>query len=328
MRSLYRQGPLSQILKQTYGSQDPERVVRRFALDLQVSSGITGPPFNPRDFARALNIPVEYAPIEAEGVYTNRSLAQSVFRASARATLADSWSTDAGHVVHDGPAIFLREPSRITKSLKARENFTLAHEIGHCVIRAALSGAVPSDFFLTENPEEEAWCNIFAEELLIPTKMLYRDLAYDRLAPRALTDLSHRYGVSLQALLCRVIKLFFGKVVAVIRNTAQGYQTVEWSCPRKFQAMVLCQTGRTTVERAFRSMDHQEGKDEILVNGQRFRWDSVSQQLKGSGKILTIMRRPFNDLQRTVRFSIAKERAALPLISRPITPIQQMLPFE
>ena len=77
-----------------------------------------------------------------------------------------------------------------------RQRFTLAHELGHLVLRGRLSEAL----------EEEKACNHFAGAFLLPKTALLQHIGEHRraLEPRELFMLKHEFGISMMAILVRV----------------------------------------------------------------------------------------------------------------------------
>jgi len=73
----------------------------------------------------------------------------------------DGFFVDLGGI---GGEIFLKKDKHET-----RKRFTLAHELGHYLLRNHLIGNINKD-------EVEAWCNRFAAELLLPTPILSHHL--------------------------------------------------------------------------------------------------------------------------------------------------------
>ena len=291
MRKRHRQrGPLCAALSKLYGGQDPYTIVRAFARDLVFTSKQQGPPFSPFLFARSLGLRVVYDAIDAEGLLMDGEHGVALREPGVPRELFPSGEGGALDDGLRGPVIKLRE--RWSRSGRRRSHFTLGHEIGHFVIREALSGFVPMSMFALENPEEERLADEFAGELLVPKFWLRKDLKRLGLDPSALVSLADRYEVSLQCLLTSVTKLFGrGKVGTVIWEKVEGLYRAGWACPRSFGEMLLCDTGRTTVERAFGSSATEEGTDCVLLEGRREFWQCVSQRLPASAKVLSVMRR-------------------------------------
>jgi hypothetical protein len=295
-------GPVSTALSKLYDGQDPKLTAKSLAVGLLYThkTKLFGPPFSPFDYAKILDIRVEYADIEAEGVFIDDP--------------------------KDGIRIFLRKQEGYLSTFNLRRlNFTLAHEIGHFVIRKTLKGLVPASEFSTEDADEEFLCNIFAAELLMPSTVIREDLEKTGLDPKALVTLCDKYDVSLRSLLHCVTRLVQGEMAALLWEKDDNQYSVCWASPTSFQDLILCDTGRTTVERAFATGKQQTGADTLMLDGQRMRWLSVSHKLLGSSKVLTIIRRSFSS---SYRFLPAAEPITLP--GPPVTPIptQILLPLE
>jgi len=79
-----------------------------------------------------------------------------------------------------------------------RQRFTLAHELGHLVLRGRLA----------ENLNEEKACNHFAGAFLFPKQAVLQHLGENRSAiePRELFMLKHEFGISMMAILIRVFQ--------------------------------------------------------------------------------------------------------------------------
>ena len=103
-----------------------------------------------------------------------------------------------------------------TSHSQARQNFTIAHELGHLLLHDQEQLHVDREFRVrlrsdvssqgTDEAEQEA--NFFAASLLMPREFIERDLAdeefVDLLDDDCLRDLARKYGVSAQALAIRL----------------------------------------------------------------------------------------------------------------------------
>ena len=104
-----------------------------------------------------------------------------------------------------------------TQHASVRQNFTVAHELGHLLLHdqdqlhvdrafptVRLRDATSGDG--VEDAEKEA--NLFAAELLMPEGFLRQDLAghetLDLYDERLIPELAHKYNVSVQALTYRL----------------------------------------------------------------------------------------------------------------------------
>lgn len=306
----YTEGAVCAALSKSYGNRDPKLIVKSFAIDLLITCKLIGPPYSPFDYARALNLKVEFEDIEADGVFID--------------------------CLDNGPRIVLRKHiGYLSQMVQRRMNFTLAHEIGHYLIRNSLVGSIPVSKFRKTNSKgqkqfntdigEERLCDIFASELLMPKDVIINDLGNTKLSPNIIFALADRYEVSLTALLRRITQLANGSFAAVIWTKKDEHYSVSWSTPYRFQDLILCDTGKTTVERASETINPLSGTDQMYLNGQRMRWLSISQQLPSSSKILTLMIRaskcPF-------KLEINKEPIAAPISLGFTVPTQLSLPFE
>ncbi len=102
---------------------------------------------------------------------------------------------------------------------RARQRFTLAHEMGHFLLHAGEKVHVDHGFeILLRNDrsakgvdDDEMEANLFAAELLMPKAFLMKDLAdvesVDINDDRSIGELAKRYSVSVQALMIRLTAL-------------------------------------------------------------------------------------------------------------------------
>lgn len=152
------------------------------ATRLQISCGANGPPYDPYLVAEFLKVRVSKARLEGlEGYVEKQGPEQK------------SW-----HVVLSAAAP------------RERQRFTLSHELGHVLLmRAASCGFAPhlrryrtaEDMFPEkQDPAEEALCNAFAEEFLMPTEDFDTQLAGLSVTPDIIISLTNRYQVSIHAL--------------------------------------------------------------------------------------------------------------------------------
>jgi Zn-dependent peptidase ImmA (M78 family) len=92
---------------------------------------------------------------------------------------------------------------------RTRRRFTLAHELGHVLLfRAGEEGCArdlmryrSGDFQpdLHQDPDEEALCNAFAQELLMPRSDVEERLQLKTVSPRSILDFAREFDVSIQA---------------------------------------------------------------------------------------------------------------------------------
>lgn len=100
-----------------------------------------------------------------------------------------------------------------------RQNFTIAHELGHFLLHDVDDVHVDRGFNVRLRSEtssqgtdvEEKEANLFAAELLMPARLLEDDLdeisAFDLDDEEATRKLARRYGVSTQAMMFRLANL-------------------------------------------------------------------------------------------------------------------------
>ena len=296
VKAVYRHGPLTAALRRLNGSLQVDAIVRSFAWDVHRTTGQIGPPFDPFRFAEALGVPVEWDSIETDGVLAK-------------------WPSGDCRIV-----LKTRRPMA-SRSVRRRERFTLAHELGHFMIRRHVAGFMPASHFKSEDPEEERLCDVFAAALLMPGHMIFSDLKQRGVAPAALLALAEQYDVSLQSILCRAGRAAKGHLMAVIWVTRGQRLSAEWASPGRYREVVLCDTGATSVERSTRSDLEQHGRDEYLLGGKRTRWECVSLRLPPS-KVLTV------GLRAGAPLSFKSEKGPAIEAVGPRVALQYSLPFE
>jgi hypothetical protein len=104
-----------------------------------------------------------------------------------------------------------------SQSTVARQRFTLAHELGHILLmndakkginvplRRYRGGGTPDA--LHEDPVEEAVCNAFAAELLVPAEEVRIYLSGRDVMPKDVFGIAKIYGVSAQATAKRLVRV-------------------------------------------------------------------------------------------------------------------------
>jgi hypothetical protein len=151
--------------------------------------------------------------------------------------------------------------------------------------------------FRSGDREEERLCNVFAAELLMPAKLLRSHLDQTGATARAALKLAGLCDVSLKALVCRLRQILdpagrslndSSRCFAAIWSRRRTYYAAEWSTPTAFLGMTLCDSGKTSVEKAFRTSRTEEcGNDSIILDSRVTRWRCTSIQLADS-KVLTV----------------------------------------
>jgi hypothetical protein len=297
----FRKSSFVRALQQTYGGRNCYAVVRQLAKNLHHEYRVSSPPFAPHEFAKLLSLPVFEADIEAEGVFVNGTVPGGYENGGAGGAVTSM--REGLYRDHPclGPHVLLRKihKSECLISALHRRNFTLAHEIGHYVLRREVSNILET--FRADDPAEETLCNLFAEELLMPRDQIAKDLGRYGIGPAALLLLRDQYDVSLQALLCRVSKIFREKVVNVLwAKSDSRVPVITWSSPPQYRRAILCNTGSTPIESAFNLPELQAGKCEVLLDGQRSRWNVAALRISGSNKVLSVLFGSMDGLARYV----------------------------
>jgi Zn-dependent peptidase ImmA (M78 family) len=209
-----------------YGRTPPDQLFREKANEIIRVSRIKGPPFDPHVYAEYLGIDVSQdkdAPFDG----TLRMLTSGKFLILLNASASEE-----------------------------RKRFTLAHEIAHTFYYDDLKlhrdrhcGAAIFD------SEEERLCDIGAAELLMPSAYFGRDLKEGRktegsVTPQLIRTLALRYQVSMQAACVRTVSII--KTMACIYWSKSPSINSDWATPSKFRDLLVCTTGKSSVERAFR----------------------------------------------------------------------------
>ena len=108
-----------------------------------------------------------------------------------------------------------------------RQRFTLAHELGHCIL----------DHRLSANVDEEKACNRFAGALLLPKEALIKEIGQNRssIEMRELLLLKEEYGISMAAICHRIYELkivnesFFKRMMTAFKK--KGWNRKEPGTP-------------------------------------------------------------------------------------------------
>jgi len=178
--------------------------------------------------------------------------------------LAD-WDTSASRIL-------LPRQAPVQQGQRRRERFTIAHEIGHFVLRRYLRDSVPAHFFNTHNAEEEYLCNVFAGELLMPTQQLYRDAERFGLTARGVLLLQERYDVSLPVLSIKLAELFGNALFLSVWEGHDDGFTATTVAPRTKEHVELAKSEGTTIHLAALSQQEQSGIDTFYIGGRQARW--------------------------------------------------------
>lgn len=180
---------------------------------------------------------------------------------------------------------------------QSRKNFTLAHELAHTFFYDALMNCSPKfRGSYTADPEEEALCNIGARELLMPRESFQRDLKKHRqsglITARTLLQLASLYQVSLQAAAIRLTTIY-KKIACVMWEKSGCAINMKWVAPIRRGKLILCQTGRSSVELAFKGPPNEQitANDSFYCTGgvgsRRIRKETLSQKFS-TGSVFSI----------------------------------------
>lgn len=181
------------------GIKDPIAAITCRAKALVSESGISGPPYNPRFYARFRNV---------------------------RHIIEREMSIDGRLIPSpNGFTIELRKDRP-----NPRKNFTCAHELAHTFFY----GSVQSTSYRAQRPEyqpdaeEERLCNVAAAELLMPSDIVSK-IAHDHVpGPKSLIDVATLFDTSLTATLIRLLKFGLWNVGFVLWHCANGELEARW----------------------------------------------------------------------------------------------------
>lgn len=261
-RSTRSQGPFKAALSRVYGAQPAEDVVDWLAQDLRRRCRQAGPPYEVRAYAQALGVAIERSAITGSGAL-------------------EGWEQGRSKIM-------LPEASRSYEPCRRRENFTIAHELGHHLIRRHLAGYVPSTLLRRGHPEEEYLCNRFAAELLLPKNFVAAMVRKHGLTPSLVLWLRDRSDLSLQVVVRKLNDIFMRVFMAALWEKRDRALTAKWVIPAVRGVFELPRTGNSTAERALTSTGEHAGWDTFLLDARRSRWKCRSLRLGSSTTVLTI----------------------------------------
>lgn len=262
-------GPTVRALKRIFGCKSPVDFFVEKAREIIRETGINGPPFNPREYANALGIRVEEREdMTIDGIL--KCIDQEKF------------------------VIYVKKHSN-----PYRKNFTIAHEIAHTFFYYDLLD-FPEKFrgnatFQEYDQEEERLCDFAAAELLMPFSIFKNDLLGFQddncITPLTLLKLKGQYQVSLTAIAKRAVWVMQNLACALWTPQRHGI-TLEWITPSSLKPLILCQTGKSSVERALRQTGEVVTSRDLFyyVQGQR---RTISRQTSSfmfrSGQIFSVI---------------------------------------
>jgi hypothetical protein len=257
-------------LRRHFGDRHPKAIASDLARDLYFAAGIHKPPFDPFLYARHLSLPVEYREIGSDGVLA-------------------SWP--------ESPRIVLRTSSPVSSNLERRRRaFTLAHELGHFVVRRELlAGGIKIPSNISDRADERL-ADRFASELLMPHHHLVPELQARGISPEACLGICEKFGVSLTSLLHRIGDFalpgrhFFAALWTW--SSERERFVVSWATPMRYKELVLTSHGSSSIERTFGTGAPCWADDSFSLDGKLLRWKCMSLRLQFRETVLTVGRRP------------------------------------
>lgn len=223
------EGTTTRALQRVYSGAHPPSLFIAKVRALHHELRLAGPPFDPWHIATRLNIKINEESMALDGYLEKRP---------------------------DGDfEIYLRKEAPVV-----RKRFTLCHEIAHTFFFDILADGRKFRQKHQDDPEEERLCDIAAAELLMPFASFNSDLidaqGGSHLTPTGVLELTRRYQVSLQAVALRITWISRDTICALWNKKGPAVNLV-WATPARTRSLVLCQTGRTSVEEAAAT----QGKD-------------------------------------------------------------------
>jgi Zn-dependent peptidase ImmA (M78 family) len=258
------QGRTARALQRVYDGAYPPSLFIAKARTLHHEFRLSGPPFDPWEIADLLNISIQEQSMALDGYLERRP--------------------------DDTFAIFVRREAQLP-----RKRFTICHEIAHTFFFDILADGVKFRQQHQEDSEEERLCDIAAAEILMPFACFNGDLKAAQskggLAPTHVLRLMERYKVSLQAVATRINWISPETTCALWEKKGCAVNLV-WAAPARSRSLVLCQTGRTSVEDAAAAPGKDfAARDSFYVLGKKtrlIRRFTSSRRLR-SGQILSVL---------------------------------------
>ena len=255
-------GPFRSALSRMYGYRSAESVVYWMAEDLRRRHASAEPPFDPRELARCLGVSIERRHLHASGALDR---------------------------LRDGQArILLPHFGSENGSSRRRENFTIAHEIGHLIIRNHLDGALPASLLEGGHRDEEYFCDIFASELLVPRSSFMKLVRRHGLTPTVILWLRDQFDVSTQVVVRKLADALRHQFIGILWEATSRSIKATWTSPPGRPLPELPCTGHSSVERAANSSAEQAGKDTFIIGDKRSNWKCISKRIGSSSSILTV----------------------------------------
>jgi hypothetical protein len=236
-----------------FGTQvSPTAQIRFWAAELLRCNGNPPPPIDVVLLAASVGVPVRRDDISCDGLL--RKLPRGRYE-----------------------IVLPKRRGPVGSSVKRRERFTVAHELGHFTLAHNLGVEPTADRGVSHDRLEETLCNIFAEHVIMPPDHIGRDLHLTGLRPARLLDLADAYQVSLRALLARVRYAYRDrKLVAVIWTRGSNGLRTAWTAPSTHRGLAPSFKALSTAERSRITREEEEGFDTFWLDAQRTRLWCVS----------------------------------------------------
>lgn len=259
------QGTTTRALQGVYAGAHPPSLFISKVRELYHELRLDGPPFDPWALASHLNIEVREESMALDGYVERRP--DETF------------------------AIFLR-----TGVSLARKRFTLCHEIAHTFFFDILEDRRRYRQKGQDDQEEEQLCDIAAAEMLMPYNPFSHDLGamscHGGPTPTDVLQLMRRYCVSLPAAASRITWILRDTTCVLWEKRGPAIN-LAWASPSSGRSLLLCQTGRTSVEDAVAHPGNDfTSRDSFYVMGDTTRLIRrlTSSRRLPSGQILSILR--------------------------------------
>jgi hypothetical protein len=280
-------GKVALLIRQIAPNTSPYSSVRSLARDLYGRLWHKKrPPYHATDYANILHVHVEYRPITAEGFLTTVAGLEEMDKNAGWNRSFESRESPSA------PVIVLRElRSDERERLRCRQQFTLAHELGHYVIRKEILRHFPSASFSPDDPGEEKLCNLFAAQILMPPAPFGKYLCRKELSPDRLLELQKIFDVSLQSVSITAASLIrIRKTVIVALYRKPGNRPIlEFMTPKRLRPAF--DTLIDEISYAFQSEGGICGEHELFVDGSWSTWRSCSKRIHNAERVLTLLER-------------------------------------
>ncbi|MBV9379905.1 MAG: ImmA/IrrE family metallo-endopeptidase [Streptosporangiaceae bacterium] len=148
----------------------------------------------------------EYLAVECDGTRRFAKLVEAIEDKLQVDVLVEKFEDDplSGAAISDKdfPLIFVNSQHRTPRSL-----FTLAHELGHLLLRHDHDSSITVDGSLAGNSEAERQANAFAAAFLMPEAKIDQYIRNYSLGPESLARMLYDFGVSFESLVFRLHNL-------------------------------------------------------------------------------------------------------------------------